>query len=100
MTKQERIELEAAAFRTLLGHLSSRKDVQNMELMTLAGFCRNCLAKWYKSAADDMDIELSLEQAREAIYGMSYAEWKSRHQKPASAAQQAAFDQSQAKADK
>lgn len=100
MTKQERIELEAAAFRTLLGHLSSRKDVQNIDLMTLAGFCRNCLAKWYKSAADDMDIELSLEQAREAVYGMPYAEWKSKYQKQASPAQQAAFDQSQTTADK
>lgn len=100
MTKQERIELEAAAFRTLLGHLGSRKDVQNIDLMTQAGFCRNCLAKWYKSAADDMDIELSLEQAREAIYGMPYAEWKARYQKEASPAQQAAFDQAQNKTDK
>lgn len=99
MTKQERIELEAAAFRTLLGHLSSRKDVQNIDLMTQTGFCRNCLAKWYKSAADDMDIEVSLEQAREAIYGMSYAEWKSRHQQQTSAAQQTGFDHSQHKAD-
>lgn len=96
MTKQERIELEAAAFRTLLGHLSSRKDVQNIDLMTLAGFCRNCLAKWYKSAADDMDIELSMEQAREAIYGMPYADWKARYQKDATPAQQAALEKSQA----
>ena len=95
MTKQERIELEAAAFRHLLVHLSSRKDVQNIDLMTLAGFCRNCLAKWYKSAADDMEIELSLEQAREAIYGMPYSEWKSKYQKEATPAQQAAFDKSQ-----
>ncbi|PKM31351.1 MAG: DUF1244 domain-containing protein [Gammaproteobacteria bacterium HGW-Gammaproteobacteria-11] len=95
MTKQERIELEAAAFRNLLVHLSSRKDVQNIDLMTLAGFCRNCLAKWYKSAADDMEIELSLEQAREAIYGMPYSEWKSKYQKEATPAQQAAFDKSQ-----
>ncbi len=100
MTKQERIELEAAAFRTLLGHLSSRKDVQNIDLMTLAGFCRNCLAKWYKSAADDMDVELSLDQAREEIYGMPYADWKSKHQKQASPEQQAALDQAQSKAEK
>lgn len=98
MNKQERIELEAAAFRTLLGHLSSRKDVQNIDLMTQAGFCRNCLAKWYKSAADDMQIELSLEQAREAIYGMPYAQWKERYQKEASPAQQAALEKSQNKA--
>lgn len=94
MNKQERIELEAAAFRNLLAHLSSRKDVQNIDLMTLAGFCRNCLAKWYKSAADDMDIALSLDEAREAIYGMPYAEWKAKYQKEASPAQQAAFEQS------
>lgn len=93
MTKQERIELEAAAFRNLVSHLSSRKDVQNIDLMTLAGFCRNCLAKWYKSSADDMDIPLTLEEAREAIYGMPYTEWKARYQKDASPAQQAAFDQ-------
>ena len=100
MNKQERIELEAAAFRTLLGHLSSRKDVQNIELMTLAGFCRNCLAKWYKSAADDMDITLTLEQAREEIYGMPYAEWKAKYQTQASPEQQAALDQAQNKAEK
>lgn len=81
MTRQQQIELEAAAFRTLLSHLNSRKDVQNIELMNLAGFCRNCLAKWYKNAADDMGVELSVDQAREAIYGMPYTEWKSRYQK-------------------
>lgn len=92
MTKQERIELEAAAFRNLVSHLSSRKDVQNIDLMTLAGFCRNCLAKWYKSSADDMDIPLTLEEAREAIYGMPYADWKAKYQKEATPAQQAALD--------
>lgn len=100
MTKQERIELEAAAFRDLLAHLNSRKDVQNIDLMTLAGFCRNCLSKWYKAAADDMDIELSMDQAREAIYGMPYAEWKARYQKEASPAQQAAFAKAQRETDK
>jgi len=70
--------------------------VQNIDLMTLAGFCRNCLAKWYKSAADDMDIELSMEHAREAIYGMPYADWKARYQKDATPAQQAALEKSQA----
>ncbi|WP_373185312.1 DUF1244 domain-containing protein [Halopseudomonas sp.] len=100
MTKQERIELEAAAFRDLLAHLNSRKDVQNIDLMTLAGFCRNCLSKWYKAAADDMDIKLSMDQAREAIYGMPYAEWKARYQKEASPAQQAAFARTQQGEDK
>ncbi|MEH6389128.1 DUF1244 domain-containing protein [Pseudomonas profundi] len=94
MTKQERLEVEAAAFRNLVSHLSSRKDVQNIDLMTLAGFCRNCLAKWYKNAADDMDISITPDEAREAIYGMPYAEWKARYQKDATPAQQAAFDQS------
>lgn len=100
MTKQERIELEAAAFRDLLAHLNSRKDVQNIELMTLAGFCRNCLSKWYKAAADDMHIDLTMDQAREAIYGMPYADWKARYQKEASPAQQAAFDKAQRAVDK
>ncbi|QIB50990.1 DUF1244 domain-containing protein [Pseudomonas sp. OIL-1] len=94
MTKQERLEVEAAAFRNLVSHLNSRKDVQNIDLMTLAGFCRNCLAKWYKNAADDMDISITPDEAREAIYGMPYAEWKARYQKDATPAQQAAFDQS------
>lgn len=95
MTNQERIELEAAAFRNLVSHLRSRKDVQNIDLMTLAGFCRNCLAKWYKAAADDMDIAISIDEAREAIYGMSYADWKSKYQKEATPEQQAAFDKAQ-----
>lgn len=95
MTKQERLELEAAAFRNLVSHLSSRKDVQNIDLMTLAGFCRNCLAKWYKGAADDMDIPMSIDEAREAIYGMPYADWKDKYQKDATPAQQKAFEDSQ-----
>lgn len=94
MTKQERLEVEAAAFRNLVSHLSSRKDVQNIDLMNLAGFCRNCLAKWYKNAADDMDIAITPDEAREAIYGMPYAEWKAKYQKEATPAQKAAFDQS------
>lgn len=94
MTKQERLEVEAAAFRNLVSHLSSRKDVQNIDLMNLAGFCRNCLAKWYKNAADDMDIAVTPDEARVAIYGMPYSEWKAKYQKEATPAQQAAFDQS------
>ena len=93
MTEQQRLELEAAAFRALVQHLRSRTDVQNIDLMNLSGFCRNCLAKWYKAAADDLGVGLDLEQAREAIYGMPYAEWKAKHQKEATAEQQAAFAQ-------
>lgn len=82
-TIEESTLLEAAAFRKLLAHLDSRKDVQNIELMNLAGFCRNCLSKWYKAEADANDIELTDDQAREAIYGMPYSEWKQQYQKPA-----------------
>ncbi|AMO78501.1 hypothetical protein SAMN05216577_13461 [Pseudomonas citronellolis] len=92
LSQEQRTELEAAAFRTLVQHLRNRKDVQNIDLMNLAGFCRNCLSKWYKAAADDMGLELSPEQAREEIYGMPYAEWKAKYQKEASPEQQAAFD--------
>jgi hypothetical protein len=74
-------QLEAAAFRRLLEHLDSRKDVQNLELMNLAGFCRNCLSRWYREAAAEAGIEVSDEQARERIYGMPYAEWKKKYQK-------------------
>ena len=93
MTPQEQLELEAAAFRRLVAHLDSRKDVQNIDLMNLAGFCRNCLSKWYKAEADERHIELSLDDAREVVYGMPYAEWKSLYQKEASAEQTQAFAQ-------
>ncbi len=84
--------LEAAAFRRLLRHLNQEcPDVQNIDLMTLAGFCRNCLADWYREAAEAEGRDLDKEQAREAIYGMPFAEWKRRHQKEASAEQLAAF---------
>lgn len=92
MNEQQRLELEAAAFRRLVQHLRSRSDVQNIDLMNLAGFCRNCLSKWYKAAADDIGVEVSPDQAREEIYGMPYADWKAKYQKEASAEQQAAFD--------
>jgi uncharacterized protein len=91
MTEQERLELEAAAFRSLLQHLRSRPDVQNIDMMNLAGFCRNCLSKWFKAAADDLGVNVTPEQAREEIYGMPYNEWKNKYQKEASAEQQAAF---------
>ena len=91
MNEQQRLELEAAAFRRLVAHLDSRKDVQNIDLMSLAGFCRNCLSKWYKAEADERQIEVSLDDAREVVYGMPYAEWKSLYQKEASGEQSAAF---------
>lgn len=92
MNDQQKIELEAAAFRRLVAHLDSRKDVQNIDLMNLSGFCRNCLSKWYKAAADDLELAVSLDEAREEVYGMPYAEWKKRYQKEASPEQQAAFE--------
>lgn len=81
MDQQTQTELEAAAFRRLLQHLDAHKEVQNIDLMNLAGFCRNCLAKWYRAAAEEKGIPLSDESARERIYGMPYPEWKSKHQK-------------------
>ncbi|MEX0942373.1 MAG: DUF1244 domain-containing protein [Pseudomonadales bacterium] len=81
MDDQTRIELEAAAFRRLVQHLDENKEVQNIDLMNLAGFCRNCLSKWYKAAAEDKGIELDYEEAREIIYGMPYTEWKAKYQK-------------------
>ncbi len=74
-------QLEAAAFRTLLAHLDSRKDVQNIDLMNLAGFCRNCLSKWYLAAAEEKGIELTQDEVRERIYGMTYEEWKKNYQR-------------------
>lgn len=97
MTDEQRIEIEAAAFRSLVQHLRSRPDVQNIELMNLAGFCRNCLSKWFKAAADDVGVAVSPDEAREEIYGMPYSEWKSRYQNEASAEQQAAFDKARHK---
>ena len=95
MTEQQRLELEAAAFRQLVQHLRSRPDVQNIDLMNLSGFCRNCLSKWYKAAADEQGVDIDTEQAREVVYGMPYAEWKAQHQKEASAEQLAAFTKGQ-----
>lgn len=80
MDDETRTQIEAAAFRRLVAHLQERTDVQNIELMNLAGFCRNCLSKWYAAAAADAGVELELEAAREQVYGMPYAEWKAQHQ--------------------
>ncbi len=91
MDEATRTRIEAAAFRQLLEHLDSRTDVQNIELMNLAGFCRNCLSKWYRAAAADAGVELEEATAREAIYGMPYADWKARYQAEATPEQQAEF---------
>jgi hypothetical protein len=96
MDDHTRTELEAAAFRRLVQHLRERTDVQNIDLMNLAGFCRNCLSKWYKAAAEDRGLDMDYEKAREIVYGMSYAEWKAKHQSEASAEQKARFDAAQA----
>ena len=92
MDSQTKTELEAAAFRRLVEHLGENTQVQNIDLMNLAGFCRNCLSKWYRAAAEDKGIDMDYEEAREIIYGMPYPEWKAKYQKEASADQQAAFD--------
>ena len=92
--EKTRTELEAAAFRTLIAHLRQRADVQNIDLMNLAGFCRNCLSKWYLTAAKQQGVEMSDPQAREAVYGMPYDEWKKKYQKEAGKEQKAAFEQS------
>jgi hypothetical protein len=89
---------EAAAFRRLLAHLDARRDVQNIDLMILAGFCRNCLADWYRDAAAAGGVSMDREQAREAIYGMPFAEWKARFQPEATPGQLAAFADAQRKA--
>ena len=84
-------ELEAAAFRRLVSHLRERTDVQNIDLMNLAGFCRNCLSNWLKDAADEKGVALTKDESREAVYGMPYETWKERHQAPASPEQLAAL---------
>lgn len=92
---QTQTELEAAAFRTLVDHLRERTDVQNIDLMNLAGFCRNCLSKWYTAAANEKGLDLEYEDARERVYGMPYPEWKAKHQKEATPEQVAQFQKSQ-----
>jgi hypothetical protein len=87
-----RTELEAAAFRRLIEHLRARADVQNIDLMNLAGFCRNCLSNWMKDAADAHGVPMTKDESREAIYGMPYEQWKTQHQKEASKDQRAAFE--------
>ena len=97
MDERTRTELEAAVFRRLVSHLQARTDVQNIDLMTAGGFCRNCLGDWYREAAAGRGIEISKEGARTLVYGMPQQEWKQRYQKEASPEQQAAFAASQEK---
>ncbi|MCZ4280867.1 DUF1244 domain-containing protein [Kiloniella laminariae] len=92
MDKQTELELEAAAFRRLVAHLQERSDVQNIDMMNLAGFCRNCLSKWFMAAAEEKGEAVNYDQARERVYGMPYDDWKKLHQKEASSEQIAAFE--------
>ena len=94
MDDATRTELEAAAFRRLLAHLNARADVQNIDMMNLTGFCRNCLSRWYQEAGAERGMAIDKEAAREIVYGMPYDDWKALHQTEANASQQAAFEQS------
>ena len=91
LDEKTRTELEAAAFRTLVEHLRGRTDVQNIDLMNLSGFCRNCLSKWYTAAAKERGLDIEYEDARELVYGMPYSEWKQKYQSEATAEQAAAY---------
>ena len=93
MDDQMRIEIEAEAFRGLIAHLQKRTDVQNIDVMNLAGFCRNCLSKWYMAAAKDRGLDMDYDEARKVVYGMSYEEWKNTHQAPASDEQKARYEE-------
>jgi len=95
--EKSRMELEAAVYRRLVEHLRTRTDVQNIDLMNLAGFCRNCLSNWMKEAADAQGVAMTKEQSREIVYGMPYDEWRAKHQKDASAEQRAAFEKASQK---
>ena len=95
LTAQQEVELEAAVLRRLLRHFDEHKDVQNIELMILAGFCRNCLSKWFVEAALERGLEVDIERAREKIYGMPYSEWKGRHQQPATEDQMRRFSEAE-----
>jgi len=97
MDHATRTELEAAAFRRLVDHLGARSDVQNIDLMILAGFCRNCLADWYREAAEAKGLSLSKDEAREIVYGEPFAQWKAKHQPEATPEQLAAFEAAQKK---
>ncbi len=93
MDDKTRTELEAAAFRTLVAHLRERTDVQNIDLMNLSGFCRNCLSKWYRAAAEERGMDMTYEDAREMVYGMPYGAWRDKYQTEATPEQKAAYKQ-------
>ncbi|CAA0083145.1 DUF1244 domain-containing protein [Zhongshania aliphaticivorans] len=97
MDKTQIDAIEAAVFRRLLAHLDERKDVQNIDLMNLAGFCRNCLSKWYMAAAENENLSVDYDAARERVYGMPYSQWKAEFQREASAEQLAGFDKNNPK---
>ena len=92
LTPENQDKIQAAVFRRLLAHLDSRKDVQNIELMNLAGFCRNCFSKWTVKEAEQLGVDLDIDTAREQVYGMPYSEWKEKHQLPATEEQMATFN--------
>ena len=92
LSQAEQDALDAATFRRLLKHLDDNKEVQNIDLMILANFCRNCLSKWYKTAADEAGHTIDMDAARQRVYGMSYSDWKANHQPPATPEQLAAFE--------
>jgi hypothetical protein len=97
LDERDRTEIEAAVYRRLVEHLRAHPEVQNIDLMNLADFCRNCLSKWYRAAAGEKGIEIDYEQAREVVYGMPYSEWKEKYQKEATAEQRTALKASQRK---
>jgi hypothetical protein len=97
MDQSTRTELEAAVYRRLVEHLRTHTDVQNIELMNLAGFCRNCLSNWMKDAADAKGVPMTKEESREIVYGMPYDQWRAKYQKEASAEQKAAFEKASQK---
>ena len=100
MDKTITTELEAAAFRRLVAHLQNRTDVQNIDMMNLSGFCRNCMSRWYRQAAEDRDIEMTETEARAIVYGMEYANWKAQYQAEATAEQKAAYEKTHAAVEK
>lgn len=97
LSPEQRTAFEAAAFRRLLEHLRERSDIQNIDLMNLAGFCRNCLSNWYREAAEASGVSMSKEESREIVYGMPYEEWRARNQREASPQQKAAFERNRPK---
>ncbi len=97
MTKEQQIQIEAAAFRALVAHLQERRDVQNIDLMNLAGFCRNCLSKWFSAEAKKLGLDIDYGDAQQYVYGMSIGEWKDKFQTPASEEQQRLYEETKPK---